>query len=89
MLRTVTPQIDDPLAKQWTKGVARLLRYPQDVDASGRAIAAQELGELEEELGTRSAFLAEGREALSRAAGSISETVWCGTCGARSGETTS
>jgi aminoglycoside phosphotransferase (APT) family kinase protein len=73
MLRTITPRIDDPLAKQWAKGVARALRYLRGVDASGRAFAAQELDELEQELGVRPSSLAEGREALSRAAGSISD----------------
>ncbi|HVV12647.1 phosphotransferase family protein [Amycolatopsis sp.] len=68
MLRTITPRIDDPLAKQWTKGVARVLRYLREVDAAGRAVSADELGELAAELGTRPATVAEGREALARAA---------------------
>lgn len=73
MLRTITPRIDDPLAKQWTKGVARILRYLRETDASGRAAARRELDELADALGTRPASLAEGREALGRAAGSIEQ----------------
>ena len=34
-LRTITPRISDPLANQWTKGVARVVKYLQDIDASG------------------------------------------------------
>ena len=46
MLRTITPRIDDPLAGQWAKGVARILRYLQSIDANGGADAASELDEL-------------------------------------------
>ncbi|WP_395109674.1 phosphotransferase family protein [Actinomadura sp. SCN-SB] len=71
MLRTITPRIDDPLAQRWAKGVARALRYLRDVDASGRALAAQELDELEQELGERPSSLAEGREALTGPTASV------------------
>ena len=32
------PRISDPLANQWTKGVARVVKYLQDLDASGRDV---------------------------------------------------
>ncbi|HVW42424.1 MAG TPA: phosphotransferase family protein [Amycolatopsis sp.] len=73
MLRTITPRIDDPLAQQWTKGAARVVRYLRDADSSGRATGARELDRLAAELGTRPESLAAGREALRHAAGSIPE----------------
>ena len=67
MLRTVTPRIDDPLAAQWVKGVARILRYLQAADGSGQANADAELDELGVVLGHRPASVAEGRAALAAA----------------------
>jgi aminoglycoside phosphotransferase (APT) family kinase protein len=74
MLRESTPRIDDPLAQQWTKGVARVLRYLRSVDASGRAYAASELDELAADLGSRPS-LAAARAALAEAhrTGTISD----------------
>ena len=37
-LQTIVPRIADPLANQWTKGVARVVKYLQDLDASGRRV---------------------------------------------------
>ena len=35
-LRTITPRIADPLASQWTRGVARAVKYLQRIDVDGR-----------------------------------------------------
>jgi hypothetical protein len=88
MLRTITPRIDDPLAKHWAKGVARVLRYLRGVDASGRAAGAQVLDELEEELGTRPRPWPRARRRWGAWSARSPRTVWCGTCGTRSCETT-
>ena len=34
-LATIVPRIADPLASQWTKGVARVVKYLQELDARG------------------------------------------------------
>jgi hypothetical protein len=75
MLRTITPRIGDPLAAQWTKGVARILRYLEATDAAGRACAASELDEIAAELGARPDSLVAGRAALAAASrkGSITD----------------
>lgn len=67
MLRTIAPRIEDPLAAQWTKGVARLVRYLKEVDAVGRTSAEQEVAELTQVLGGPPAPLEEARAALDRA----------------------
>ena len=67
MLRTITPRIDDPLASQWAKGVARILRYLQSIDANAGADAASELDELAVALGRRPVSVAAGRAALADA----------------------
>ncbi|OAA27401.1 putative aminoglycoside phosphotransferase [Frankia sp. EI5c] len=46
MLRVVAARVDDPLARQWTKGVARLLRSLRELDAAGRVAEAAELADL-------------------------------------------
>jgi aminoglycoside phosphotransferase (APT) family kinase protein len=75
MLRTITPRIGDPLAAQWTKGVARILRYLEATDAAGRTCAARELDEIAAALGARSDSVAAGRAALAEASrnGSITD----------------
>ena len=42
-LRTITPRIADPLASQWTRGVARAVKYPQRIDVDGRQFVDLEL----------------------------------------------
>jgi aminoglycoside phosphotransferase (APT) family kinase protein len=75
MLRTITPRIGDPLAAQWTKGVARILRYLEATDAAGRTCAASELDEIAAALGGRPDSVAAGRAALAEASrnGSIAD----------------
>jgi aminoglycoside phosphotransferase (APT) family kinase protein len=67
-LRTVVPRISDPLASQWTKGVARVVKYLQDLDASGREFSEVEGEEIASLLGGRPASLDEGRADLADAA---------------------
>jgi aminoglycoside phosphotransferase (APT) family kinase protein len=67
MLRTITPRIEDPLATQWTKGVARLVTYLRDLDASGREYADLELADLTALLGDPPASVLAGRDAAARA----------------------
>src|SRR5262249_41229443 len=67
-LRTIVPRIADPLASQWTKGVARVVKYLQDLDASGRQFAELETDEIASLLGHRPDSLRQGREDLADAA---------------------
>src|SRR5215207_3379568 len=67
MLRTITPRIEDPLATQWTKGVARLVTYLRDIDASGRQFAALEVADLAVLLGDPPETVLAGREAAAAA----------------------
>lgn len=63
-LQTIVPRIQDPLAAQWSKGLARALKYLKEVDRSGAAFAAAELEDAERLLGARPASLPEGRGQL-------------------------
>ncbi|TQM11306.1 phosphotransferase family protein [Pseudonocardia kunmingensis] len=67
MLRTVTPRIEDPLAAQWTKGAARILRHLREQDRSGRQYAERERDEIAQLLGHAAESLPEGRAALAEA----------------------
>jgi aminoglycoside phosphotransferase (APT) family kinase protein len=67
-LRTVVPRISDPLASQWTKGVARVVKYLQDLDASGRQFADLEQEEIATLLGRNPDGLTAGRTELAEAA---------------------
>ena len=67
-LQTIVPRISDPLANQWTKGVARVVKYLQDLDASGREFNALEGDEIAALLGHGPVSLAQGRKELAEAA---------------------
>ncbi len=67
-LQIIVPRIEDKLASQWTKGVARILKYLKEVDRSGRAFADAELDDVAELLGHTPESLVDGRRELSRAA---------------------
>ncbi|WP_261574314.1 phosphotransferase family protein [Frankia gtarii] len=67
MLRTITPRIGDPLAAQWSKGVARLVRYLRELDACGRAGNELERSDIASLLGSVPVSLPAGRDALARA----------------------
>lgn len=74
-LRAVTPRIADPLAAQWVKGAARVIKYLEDLDASGRDFADLEMEQIAGLLGRRPADPAEGRCSLAEAArtGAVAE----------------
>jgi aminoglycoside phosphotransferase (APT) family kinase protein len=66
-LQVIVPRIDDPLASQWTKGVARVVKYLKELDRSGRAFAEAELDDIAALLGEHPATVREGRRALEHA----------------------
>jgi aminoglycoside phosphotransferase (APT) family kinase protein len=75
MLRVVAARAGDPLATQWAKGVARILRYLEAADRDGQATAAAELSELATALGQRQDTVTAGRAALTAAnrSGAVSD----------------
>jgi len=66
-LQVVVPRIDDPLASQWTKGVARVVKYLKELDHLGRAYDAAERDDIAKLLGTEPSTVAGGRRALDTA----------------------
>lgn len=66
-LRTIAPRISDPLAAQWTRGVARAVKYLQELDIAGRQYADLELTEIAGLLGARPESVVAGRAALAEA----------------------
>ena len=66
-LQVIVPRIDDPLASQWTKGVARVLKYLKEIDRSGRGSTTPNATTSTRLLGTEPATVADGRRALERA----------------------
>jgi aminoglycoside phosphotransferase (APT) family kinase protein len=66
-LRTIAPRISDPLAAQWTRGVARTVKYLQELDVAGRQYADLELSDMAEVLGVRPESVGTGRLALAEA----------------------
>ncbi len=67
-LQVVVPRIEDRLASQWSKGIARVVKYLKEIDRSGALFAERELEDIGGLLGRRSDGLAEGRKALAEAA---------------------
>jgi hypothetical protein len=76
----ITPRISDPLASQWTKGVARLVRYLRDADAVGRQYLELELADIERLVGSPTQSLTAARAALESAnqAGAVSDEQFVG-----------
>jgi Phosphotransferase enzyme family len=74
-LQIIVPRIDDPLASQWTKGVARVVKYLKELDRLGRTFEDAERDDLAKLLGAETATPAEGRRALdvAMAEGAIAE----------------
>src|SRR5262249_12811907 len=64
-LQAIVPRIDDALGAQWSKGVARALKYLKEIDRSGPTFAAAELDDLTGLLGDRPASVATGRAAAA------------------------
>jgi aminoglycoside phosphotransferase (APT) family kinase protein len=63
-LSAIVPRIEDPLASQWSKGVARALKYLKQVDLSGSVFDAADLDDLGAILGARPDSVPSGRAAL-------------------------
>ncbi len=74
----IVPRIDDPLAKQRAKGLARIIKYLGQIDELGPRFDADELRELTELLGAEPASLSEARRQLVAEvrAGSISDEAY-------------
>jgi aminoglycoside phosphotransferase (APT) family kinase protein len=77
-LSTIVPRIDDALASQWSKGVARALKYLKQVDLSGNDFDAVDLDEIAGLLGTRPESVRTGRSALVDAvrAGAVAQDAY-------------
>ncbi|MEX1006636.1 MAG: phosphotransferase family protein [Acidimicrobiia bacterium] len=67
-LQVIVPRIEDRLASQWTKGVARVVKYLKELDRSGRAFEDAELADLSALLGRSVEPLREARREVARAA---------------------
>jgi aminoglycoside phosphotransferase (APT) family kinase protein len=65
MLRNTTERISDPLAMQWTKSTARLVKYLQQLDRHGGRLRQAELDDLAGLLRTRPPSLDAGRRQLA------------------------
>jgi hypothetical protein len=63
--RFVVPRIADPLAQQHVKGLARIVKYLQQVDALGASYDADELADLRALLGADPVTLDAGRAAVA------------------------
>ena len=76
----VVPNITDPLAKTRAKGLARMIKYLEQVDAHGAFYAECERDELAVLLGSRPDSLAEGRHDLAAAVrdGQVSDADYVG-----------
>jgi aminoglycoside phosphotransferase (APT) family kinase protein len=66
-LQVIVPRIEDPLASQWTKGVARVVKYLKELDHLGRAFGDAERDDIAQLIGTEPATVAQGRRALDTA----------------------
>ena len=73
----IVPRIDDPLAAQRAKGLARIVKYLAAIDRDGAFYEARELDDLEALLGERPASVAEGRaaEAAAVVAGTVDDAA--------------
>jgi hypothetical protein len=67
-LQVVVPRIEDRLASQWSKGIARVIKYLKEIDRSGGLFEAQEREDIDQLLGRRPDTLREGRRVLAEAA---------------------
>ena len=66
-LQVIVPRIDDPLASQWAKGVARVVKYLKEIDLLGRTYNDAERDDIAKLIGTEPATVAAGRRALDTA----------------------
>ncbi|HLY82453.1 MAG TPA: phosphotransferase family protein [Acidimicrobiales bacterium] len=77
-LATIVPRIADPLASQWTKGLARAVKYLQELDLCGRSFADLERDDIAAVLGHAPDTLEEARAELAAAAraGKVAEDAY-------------
>jgi aminoglycoside phosphotransferase (APT) family kinase protein len=66
-LQVIVPRIDDALASQWTKGVARIVKYLERCDLLGPVYEDDERAEIGRLLGTEASTLAAARAAIEAA----------------------
>jgi len=85
VLEQAAGRAGDPLAAQWTKGAARLVKFLREVDRCGETLDRQERAELAKLLGEEPADLTAGRLALGHlvATGELAESdyvaqIWRG-----------
>jgi len=78
MLSTVVRRVDDPLASQWTKGVARVVKYLKELDRNGRAYRDEEWRDQATLLGELPSSAPAGRVAVAQAwrAGKVSDEAY-------------
>jgi aminoglycoside phosphotransferase (APT) family kinase protein len=74
-LSVIVPRIEDPLASQWTKGAARVVKYLKELDLNGRRFIDAEIDDVAGLVGSRADSAADARAALVSAVegGTVSE----------------
>jgi aminoglycoside phosphotransferase (APT) family kinase protein len=67
-LQVTVPRIADPLASQWSKGLARVVKYLKELDSHGRAYDDLERSDIAPLIGHRPGSLEAGRAELAELA---------------------
>jgi aminoglycoside phosphotransferase (APT) family kinase protein len=67
-LQVTVPRISDPLASQWSKGVARVVKYLKELDSHGRTYDELERSDIAPLIGHRPESLEDGRAELAELA---------------------
>jgi aminoglycoside phosphotransferase (APT) family kinase protein len=67
-LRVIAPRIDDPLANQWAKGLARMVKYLKELDRYGRQFERDEFEDIARLIGGQPGTIADARRRLADAA---------------------
>jgi hypothetical protein len=67
-LQVIVPRVADPLASQWSKGVARVVKYLKELDSHGRASDDLERSDIAPLIGHRPVSLEDGRAELAELA---------------------
>jgi hypothetical protein len=82
-LRRIVPRIDDPLASQWVKGIARMVKYLKELDQYGKTFERQELddiahlhGDVPEEIDAARRRLADAADAGTVTDDDYVRTAW-------------
>jgi aminoglycoside phosphotransferase (APT) family kinase protein len=64
-LQVIVPRVSDPLASQWSKGVARVVKYLKEIDGHGRLYDELERSDIAPLIGHRPDSLDDGRAHLA------------------------